>query len=691
MAGANSNIQVTNLDFADIKANFIKYLQGQSTFQDYNFSGSALSTLIDVLTYNTQYNAYYLNMVANEMFLDTALQRGSVVSHAKLLNYTPKSAAAVSAFVDVVASGVGSSTLIMPRFTQFLSEPVGGISYPFVTVDTLSTTVSSGTATFSNVELKQGVPVTLTFNYSMSANPGAVFTLPDSTIDTSTLLVEVYTNSTSTSFDTYTQAVNFLGLDNTSKVYFLEETVSGYYQINFGDGIIGKALSDGNVVVVSYLTTSGTAAAGANNFAITTSLGSYTTNILPVVAASGGSAQESIDSVKYQAPKTYAAQGRAVTIDDYITLIQQNTLGYTFDAVNVWGGEQNNPPAYGQVFVCLKPTGAYTLTDTQKKIITESIIKPISVMTVQPTIVDPDYTYVKVNTNVVYDQKKTNLTSGQIQNNIMNSIQNFATTTLNTFNSTFSLSDLINTIQNADPSIYTNEVSIQLQKKFYPTLGASSNYTLYYNAPIQRGVLVSGVSSSPGMQFINPLTPSQIIDGIFIEEVPSSTGGIQSISVVNPGFSYQYTPTVSIMGDGTGATAVAVLSPNGKISSIQVTSSGNNYTQAVVTITPALNDTTGTNGAAVATLQGQYGTLRLSYYDSNNVKTVFNPNIGVIDYTNGIITLNSFNPYNVDNPLGQLAITVNPTTTIISSTYNRIITVDPNDPSAISINLSLKN
>jgi hypothetical protein len=197
------------------------------------------------------------------------------------------------------------------------------------------------------------------------------------------------------------------------------------------------------------------------------------------------------------------------------------------------------------------------------------------------------------------------------------------------------------------------------------------------------------------MQFIDPVTPSQIIDGIFIEEVPSSVGGIQSISIINPGFSYQYPPTVTILGDGTGATAAATISQNGKLFAITVTSAGNNYTQAVVSITRATGDTTGTNGAAVATLEGQYGTLRLSYYKLNSsntyVKTVFNSNIGIVDYVNGTITLTSFSPYNIDNSLGQLTITANPVTTIISSTYNRIITIDPNDPSAVIVNLSLKN
>jgi len=691
MAAANSNIQVTNLDFVSIKQNFINFLKSQDTFKDYNFAGSAMSTLLDVLSYNTQYNAYYLNMVANEMFMDTALQRSSVVSHAKLLNYIPKSATAPTATVNLVVNGINDQhSITLPRFSNFLSEAISGKTYPFVTIDSTTVSVVANTATFSNIEIKQGVPVSLTFNYSATSNPANTFVLPDSTIDTSTILVEVYPSPSSNAFSIFNQATSFLGLDYTSPVYFIEEQISGYYQITFGNGIIGKALTDGSVVSVSYLTTSGTAATGANNFVLTSSIGSYLIATNAVTSATGGKAQESIDSIKYQAPKQYATQGRAVTMDDYITLIQQNSLGYSFDAVNVWGGQDNDPPAYGQVFVAIKPAGAYTLTDTQKQLLLNNVIKPISVMTVTPTIVDPDYTYIKINVNVLYNSKLTNLTSSQIQQAVSNAIQNFAKSTLNTFNSTFSQSDLTFEIQNADPSIITNEVTIQLQKKFYPILTTPTTISLYYNVPLNKGILTSGISSAPAMQFVNSSNVSEIIDGVFVEEVPSSTNGVESISVINPGFSYQHTPIVKILGDGSGATAEATII-NGTISAITVTNSGNNYTQAVVTITPASNDTTGRNGAAIVTLKGQYGNLRTYYYDSNNVKTILNPNIGTVDYVNGIVTLTSFNPYEIDNPLGQLAVSVNPKTSIISSTYNRIITVDPYDPTAITVNVTAQS
>jgi hypothetical protein len=689
MAGANSNIQVTSLDFADIKSNFINFLQSQNTFKDYNFAGSGLSTLLDVLTYNTQYNAYYLNMVANEMFLDTALQRGSVVSHAKLLNYVPRSSVGSTAYAQVVMSGISNQTSVtLPRFTQFLSEPVGGTSYIFSSTDTQTVAVSSGSAVFNNVELKQGTPVTLTFTYTQATNPTSSFQISDANIDTSTMLVQVFPNPNSSAFTPFTLATNFLGLDGTSQVYFLEETVSGTYQISFGNGILGQQLTDGSLIVVSYISTQATAAQGANNFVIATPINSYQTVVNPLVAAGGGQERETIDSIKYQAPKTYSAQGRAVTTDDYITLIEQNNLGYAFDAVNVWGGQDNDPPAYGQVFISVKPTGGLLLTDTQKQLLLNKVIKPISVIGVTPTVVDPDYTYIKINTNVVYNQKKTNLTAAQIQQAVSNSIQNFTSSTLNTFNSTFSISDLAVAVQSADPSIITNETNIQVQKKFFPTLTVSGTYNLYYGVGLDKGLLNSGITSSPALQFRDPVTPTNIIDGVYVEEVPSSTGGVSTISIINPGFSYQLPPTVTIVGDGSGATATATITSSGQLSYITVTNSGNNYTQASVSITPQASDTTGTNAAAVATLEGQFGTLRTYYYNSNGIKTIFNPNIGTVDYVNGIITLSSFGPFDVDNPLGQLTVTANPMTTIISSSLNRIITVDLYDPSAITVNVT---
>jgi hypothetical protein len=692
MAGANSNIQIADLDFNSIKTNLKTYLQSQDVLKDYNYEGSALSTLLDILAYNTQYNSFYLNMVANEMFLDTALLRSSVVSHAKLLDYVPKSALAPESNITLTVHGVTDASLTLPKFTRFLSEAVDGVNYNFVTTDSHTVGVSNDTAVFSDIKLKQGIPSTLQFTVDSINNPTYTFEIPETNVDTTTILVTVQQSGSNTDYQIYTSAKDYLTLSGTSTVYFLQESLTGTYQIYFGDGILGKKLNDGNIVNVSYIVTQGSSSAGANNFVLMDTISGYSnTSITPISSASQGRAKETIQSIKYQAPKAYAAQGRAVTKEDYITAIQQNQLGFSFDAVNVWGGEENDPPVYGQIFVCLKPTGSYAITEVQKQKIIQSVIKPISVMTVTPTIVDPDYTYIKLNVNVVYDPKKTVLTANQISQSVTTAINNFATRTLNTFNSTFSAPELTSAIQLADASIITNEVSVQLQKKFYPNLSSAETYKFYYNAPIKKGMFLSGISSSPAVQFLNPLNLAETVDGVYVEEVPSSTGGVESISVLNPGFGYQVAPTVTILGDGTGATAEAVINTNGTIKQIDVTSSGNNYTSAIVSITSNPNDTTGQLGAAIVNLQGRYGTLRTYYNNTNDVKTVFNQNVGTVDYTGGIVTLNSFGPSGVDNDLGQLTITVNPTTTIFSSSYNRIITIDPFDLNAITINITAKN
>jgi hypothetical protein len=700
MAGANSNIQMTELDFNTIKSNLKKFLQSQDTLKDYNYDGSALSNLLDILAYNTQYNAYYLNMVANEMFLDSAVQRSSVVSHAKLLNYIPKSSIAPSAQIRLVVNQVTDASLTLPKFTRFISEAIDGVNYTFVTTDSYTVNVVGNEATYDELDIKQGLPATLTFTVDSTANPKYLFEIPDAGVDTTTLSVTVQQSGTNTYTESYSSATNFLTLTPSSKAFFVQENMNGYYDIYFGDGILGKKLSDGNVVNVSYIITKGTAAAGANNFVLMDSVGGYAnTTINPMVSASQGGDRESTTSIRLQAPKSYSAQGRAVSKEDYITLIQQNQLGYSFDAVNVWGGELNDPPVYGQVFVCLKPTGLYnlTLTYAQKQKIVEDVLKPISVMTVVPTIVDPDYTYIQMTVNVVYNPKNTVLTSSQIKSLTETAIRSLGERSLNTFESTFVMSDFNAVIKNIDASIIASEISINLQKKFYPNLINSSNYTLDFNTPLKKGVLLTGISSTPAMQFRNPISLSTIIDGVYLEEVTTYTGGVESISVLNPGFGYQYAPTVTILGDGTGATAVATIgtsgSIDGTITKITITNSGSGYTSAIAVITPQDGDTSGRLGAAFVNLEGRYGTLR-TYYNastSTSVKTILNSSAGTIDYTSGILNLTSFNPYGVNDDLGQLTVSVIPTSTIISSTYNKIITIDPYDSGAVIVNVTAMN
>ena len=691
---ANSNIQLTSLEFDNLKTNFLAYLQGQEVFKDYNFQGSALSTLVDLLTYNTQYNAYYLNMVANEMFLDSAVQRASVVSQAKLLNYTPKSAIAPSALVDIVVTGVSDSSLTLPAYSTFSSSAIDGINYIFVNpnAQTENTDLTNNTVIFSNVEIKQGVPSSYSYTVDSVTNPTYTFEIPDNAIDTSTIQVIVQQSSSNTSYTIYNLAKNYMYLNSESEVFFLQESLNENYQIYFGDGILGKKLQDNNIVTINYISTEGTAAGGANSFVLMQTIGGYAPSAVnSVSAATNGGLKESISSIKFQAPKSYSAQGRAVSKNDYITAIQQNSLGYSFDAVNVWGGEENSPPVYGQVFVCLKPSGAYNLTTTQKQRIINEVIKPISVLTVTPKIVDPDYTYIKLTVNVVYDTTKTTQTSTQIEVGIKEAIRNFGTKTLNTFNSTFNSFELLNTIQNYSNSIVTSEYKLQLQKKFAPNLTNPTTYNLNFNTPLQANKYNSGTSSSPSMKFRDPANLANIVDGILIEEVPSTTNSVESVSIINPGFGYTSTPIVEINGDGTGATAHAVLTGSGAISKIVVDNGGNGYTAAIVTITPVTGDSTGQLASAVPNLSGRYGTLRSYYNNNSQVKTIFNENIGIIDYQEGSITLKAFNPYDVNGDLGILSIAVTPTSSIISSSYNKIITIDPYDPNAIAVNVIAKN
>ena len=691
MSGANSNIQLSGLDFNDIKTNLKTFLQGQDTFKDYNFEGAGLSVLLDILAYNTQYNAFYLNMVANEMFFDTALQRSSVVSQAKLLDYTPQSAKAPTATVNIYVTGVNSSSLTLPSYSNFLSESVKGANYNFITMEDTTVNVANNIALFTDVEISQGILGNYSYVVDSTSNPSFTFTIPDADIDTQTLKVLVQKSSSNSYFEVFTRADNYLTLDGNSQVYFLQEGINGKYEIYFGDGIIGKSLINGNVVKLSYLITQSSASEGANNFVMMDNItGFENVTVYGKYPAGQSKLKESIDSIKFQAPKSYAAQGRAVTKEDYISAIQRNSLGIGFDAINVWGGEENDTPIYGQVFISLKPTGSYNLTETQKQRIINEVIKPVSVMTVTPTLQDPDYTYIKLNVDVYYDPTKTNQTSSQIKNGVKTSIYNFANRTLNTFNSTFNVYELLNSIQSYSSSIITSEYDISLQKKIFPNLTTPTKYNLYYNSSLERGMFLSGINSSPALQYRNPNNLSNTIDGVYIEEVPESTNEIDSISIINPGYGYQSTPTITILGDGTGATANAVI-VNGSIQSVVVTNPGSGYTSAIATVTPAVQDTTGKLGSLVVHLKGRYGTLRTYYNNTQQVKTILNSNVGTVDYKNGVITLNALSPINVDNDLGQLTITAKPTTSIISSTYNRIITIDPYDPNAVTVNVIAKS
>jgi hypothetical protein len=696
MASANSGLQITNLDFNSIKDSFKTFLQQQPTLKDYNYDASALSVLLDLLAYNTQYNAYYLNMVANEMFLDSAVQRNSVISHAKLLNYMPSSASAPRATVRVTVNGVSGGSLTLPKFTQFISEAIDSVNYTFVTTDAYTTNVTANTAVFDDVSIAQGTSASYSFTVNKTTNPKLTFDIPDSTIDTSTIVVNVQESSTNLTFETYTQVSDYLTLGPSTKVYFLQEGLNGKYQIYFGDGILGYALKDDNVVNITYLATDGTVSYGANSFSLMSSVGGYSnTSVYALSPATQGKDKESVDSVKYTAPKAYSSQGRAVTKEDYMYLIQKNSTALPIQSVTVWGGEENDPPVYGRVFCSIKPSGGYTLTESQKQKLITDVIKPVSVMTVLPTIVDPDYTYVKLKTTVLYDPKKTTLNPGQLKQLVIATIRNFSTTTLNTFNATLRLPQLITAIQYCDLSIITNETELRVEKKLYPVLNTTATYQAKFGFPLKRNYsdvrVQSSLYSEPDITVADTtVSPPVPRSGVYYREIPpingKVTGSVTSIKLTNQGFNYTKTPTVTITGDGSGATAVAVLA-NGRIIRIDVINPGLNYSYAIVTIERAAGDRTGQLGEAYATLDSAFGNLETFYYNGVQTQTI-NSDAGTISYTDGIVTLKDFSASAINNEFGYLKLSAVPSSTILTSEYNRILTIDEFDPNSVEVTVT---
>jgi len=684
MANQDAKLKVAELDFDTIKDNLKNFLKSQSEFSDYNFEGSGLSVLLDILAYNTHYMGYYLNMVSNEMFIDTALSRSSVVSHAKLLGYTPRSTVASRATINVSFTPVTSdanSTVVIPRFTRFLSESKDGTNFVFVNPSSRTITKNNSTGLFTteNLEVKEGQPLAITFTYSSQTNPRQIFELPESNIDTSTIEVRVQVSAENATQNTYILASDATDVDSNALVYYIEENKNGKYQIYFGDGIIGKKLLDGNILIVSYISSSGLIANGLQTFKLVdTILPGSTVSITTNSASTSGAAAEDIESIRFTAPKAFISQNRAVTKNDYIALINRD-YPY-FQAVNVWGGEENVPPVYGKVYFTAKPVGGYEITSTEIEYVKNSIIKPFSILTVTPEYVSADYNYLNLNVNIYFDPTKTTKTPDEISALVIGSIQNFANTNLNSFNSTFRVSQLSRAIDDSDFSVVSNDLEVVLEKRFTVDVTRSATYTLNYGAALLQGTTSKKLYSYPSFKYLDS---TGIARDSFIEEVLQSYTGIDSIDVVFSGSEYVSTPSVIIEGDGTGAKARALI-VNGALKRIEVTDPGSGYTSASVSISGG----SGSGATAKANLQGRQGKLRIYYYDVNQIKRVITEDAGDVDYQNGVVVLRNFAPTSISDPFGTLVIKVVPLNKIFKSEKNTILTLDISDPTAISTSIT---
>jgi hypothetical protein len=684
MANVDAKLKVAELDFDTIKTNLKDFLKSQSEFSDYNFEGSGMSVLLDILAYNTHYMGYYLNMVANEMFLDTAINRGSVVSHAKLLGYTPRSRVAARSALNLTITPVANdsnSSIVIPRFVRFVSETKDGVNYIFVTPSSRIVTKNATTGLFvaENLEIKEGQPSTISFVYDSTNNPTQTFEIPDVGVDTSTIQVAVQKSGQNANLETFILAQDATAVNEAAPVYYLEENKNGRYQIYFGDDVIGKKLTDGNIVIISYIVTNGINANGLSSFKLLdTFLNGSTVTITTVSSSSSGAPEENIDNIRFTAPKAYISQNRAVTKNDYIALINRD-YPY-FEAVNVWGGEENDPPVYGKVFFTAKPLGGYEITTTETEFVKNTILKPFSVLTVTPEYVEADYNYVNLSVDVNYDPTKTNKTADEVGVSIRNAIINFCNQNLDTFNSSFKISQLSRAIDDSESSITSNDVDVILEKRFAPDTTRSLSYTLNFGTELAQGTTTERLVSYPSFGYFDS---SGIERNCQIEEVLQSFTGVESIDVVTPGNDYVTTPEVVIEGDGFGAEARALI-VNGSLKKVEIVKQGTGYTSARATITGG-----GGAGATVrANLQGRFGKLRIYYFDSNQIKKTITEDVGTIDYRLGTITLNNFSPTSIDDPFGTMIIKVIPRRKIFSSVRNRIITLDQSDPAAIKVTIN---
>lgn len=551
---ANNSISLTSLDFDTLRAQLVQFLQGQTALQDYNFAGSNMSVLLDLLSYNSFQNAFYTNMLLNESFLDSAQLLSSVVSKAKELNYTPRSYRSSTATftVSVPQSGItsGLTSFTIPANTIFTGQNANS-TYNFITQESMTIYPSDGAFT-ANVTAYEGSLLTDTFvvNYNTTAQQ---FIMSSNTIDTDSLVVNVISN-TGQSVVQYQQATSLYGLNSNSAVYFLEAASNSQYQVTFGDGVFGAYPLNGSIVQCTYRTTHGSDGNACLSFNIVTNLGpanglgsAPSMNVTTISGSFGGANAESINSIRFNAPRAYQTQQRAVTTNDYRDIILSNFPD--IKEVQVYGGETLIPPVFGTVFICPLTNSGAPITDVESAAIV-SFLQPNGIVGITSQVVEPDFLYLLVNSNVTYDSTVTTYTPNDISNIVSGAIATFNTQYLTDFDTKFQLSRFESFINSADPSILTNENSITMMKILSPTLGSTASLNFSYGNPIQPGSFssTSFISGASILQYsdYNPnnitFTFNQTQTGLVVK---NSTNIVYLINMNNPAAA-SYTPAGTI-------------------------------------------------------------------------------------------------------------------------------------------------
>ncbi len=556
--------QTTELDFEQIKTNLKTYFKrSDSAFKDWDFEGSGLNNLLDVLAYNTHYNAITAHMAMNESFLDSAQVRSNVVSRARLLGYTPTSKTGPTASINIVferASGSTANNYLMEKGTKFTSV-IDGVTYTFQTVDSHSAEYdeSSNTFSFSDITIKQGVTKIQTFTINNSINQR--FIINDKNIDTSTIIVKVFDSLTATTYDIFRNFKTFTALTNTSKVYFLSENTEGKYEIEFGNNTLGLQPYSSGKVEVEFLSSDGTLTNSANVFSYAET-GQTAVNIVSVVTSSpaaGGTEVEDVNSIKFNAPRAFIAQDRAVTSSDYKSLIKGNIPG--IDDVIAWGGEREDPPVFGVTYIACKPSGSLFLTELQRIEIL-NYLSGKKMLSVTPEIVDATYTYLSFNVNYRYNPSLTNFNQGELDSRIRDTIDKFAVRNLQNFNGIYRNSNLSADIDQTNPAILNNTIDVTARKNITVTPGTGDAHDLNFAFELEGEIdqsrsfitstsfIKNGVETFIADEFISGSTTERNIYAYRTGQ--AGTGGRQ----------IRVTPSVGTLNISTGKVSISNVVPD---------------------------------------------------------------------------------------------------------------------------------
>jgi hypothetical protein len=568
---SNNSLNVVGLDFNQTKSSLIAYLSSQETLKDYNFDGSILSTILDVLAYNTHYQAFYANMVANEMFLDSAVMRPSVVSHAKTIGYTPQSNRASTAVIDITPTTANTDSFLR-RGAEFAGVDSEGTSYRFVLTDTVYTNEDG---IFKNIEIKEGTLRRMTYVYDATKKSTSILIIPNNKIDTTTIRVNVRASAVETtgSLDVWNLAGSFIDLTSTSKVFFLQERETGVYELYFGDNFIGVQPTVGSIITVEYLETNGDIANGITEF--TTSIGGLLSPVL-VSQSSGGSSEESIDRIKFVAPKFFQAGGRSVTVNDYTAAVFREYPNA--DSVLVYGGETVVPPQYGKVFIAVKPKSGSSLTQSEKYSLSSSLRRNSSIVTIIPEIVDADYIDIIVSSIITYKPELLSFGVGTLKALVVAELFTYSATTLESFGDNFYLSKVSENINNLDTAITSNQTKIYLRKTTdLNNLTEYKGFSIDFKNPITQSAS-DNITSSP---MIHASSTGTVFSSVRITD-----DGFGKLNLVRTDPLTQITTTI-YSGIGEIYYSTGIIKFNGKFAPISI---GNSQRFLTITVTPLNTD-----------------------------------------------------------------------------------------------------